>query len=138
MTLKTRELFTSSSQSAFPRLFPKTTVPAQFATGSGTLTEGTLVAWNSSDGLWYVWDGDGSAQYAKVDGVVYGADVALHASGEVMGTVMTAGDMHYTDILAINVTTGGYGTAVELKADLRAVEVRYKNLRTIGLDLTPE
>ena len=139
MALEQKIFRTESSQSGTVHLepFQGGVSSVQFATGSGTLVIGTLVAWTAATGLWHVWDGDGTAEDAKIDGVVY-SDVDLSGSGEIIGAVMTAGEADYTSLLKVNVTDGSYGTANELKADLRVMILRDKNIRVKGLDLMPE
>ena len=139
MALQNKVFRSTSTQAALPRIEPEFVTQAMFAaTGAAaTYAIGTLVAWDVATGHWAVWDGDGSAQYARVDGVVW-SEVVPSTAGEIMGSVMTKGAFHYDDILTINVTDGSYGTAAELRADLQIEAIKTRGLRVIGLKGTPE
>ena len=86
----------------------------QFASGSGTLAFGTVLAKNSS-GNYIVWDGDATDITGKPVGFVYQpGGVVLSGSGEVMGTVMKAGRAHVDDIPLV-AGSSGY-TLAQIKA----------------------
>ncbi len=135
MATQPKTFFTTASQGAIPRMEPHYVTRAEFAAGTGTLLKGTAVAWDDDAGTWSVWDPSGSADQAKIDGFVW-VEHDLDASGETIGAVMTAGEVHYDDVLEVNVTE--YGSAPDFATACKAIEVRYKNLRVVGLTGTPE
>lgn len=139
MAIVNKVFFTTTAQGTLPRMEPDVVTNGLFAaTGSiATYIPGTLIAWDVGTGFWQVWDGNGTAQHAKVDGVVW-SEVVTSAGGEVMGAIMTRGAFHYNDILTINVTDGSYGTAAELRGDLQIAALKERGLRVWGLKGTPE
>lgn len=132
------ELFSSSTSAAKLRMESRYSSRSLFAAGSGTLKVGTAVSYDASTGHWAVWDGDGTNYQENIDGFVVSDDVALHASNEVIGVVMTQGTIHYDDAVKVNVTDGSYGTAAELQAELKTDAFRQKNLTVIGYSLSIE
>lgn len=139
MALQNKVFRSTSTQAALPRIEPEYVTQGIFAATSpaATYAIGTLLSWEVADGFWYVWDGNGSAARARVDGVVW-SEVVTSTAGEIMGAVMTKGSFHYDDILTINTVTASYGTAAELRGDLQIEAMKTRDLRVIGLKGTPE
>lgn len=73
----------------------------------------TPVARNSSTGFWVPWDANGSNATDTMLGLVWPEAITLSEDGEVQGSVMLAGKVHYEDILA-----AVEERAVEVEADL--------------------
>lgn len=94
---------------------PVVTVQPASITGGGTLTATETPA--------------GVAAAGQVSGVVWPDPIVLAAGGEVLGQVMTEGEVHYDDL----VLPAGQ-TADNLKANLRNVETRRLGLVIEGLE----
>lgn len=139
MAIGNKVFRTTTTQGALPRIEPEFVTQAIFAqTGAiATYVIGTLVAWDVGTGFWQVWDGNGTTEHAKVDGVVW-SEVVTSASVEIMGAVMTKGSFHFDDVLQINTVDAAYGTEAELIADLQIAAMKTRDLRVIGLKGTPE
>lgn len=102
--------------------------PKTFASGSGTLERLTPVAFNTSSTKWVVWTNGGSNGTGTIKGFIWPDPVVLSASGEVLGNVMTAGLIHFADIVVPYGETSG-----NLKTALRGT-VRALGFTIQGLD----
>lgn len=141
MALEKNALFSSATEGAYLRLMPDengvgTAVFAATGGGAETYVHGTAVTWATTG--WTVWDGTASGSATAIYGFVYGDDVVTDTTNDVVGVVMTAGEIHYADALAVNVTDGAYGNQAQLEAALQSITMRERNLRTVGLTGTPE
>jgi hypothetical protein len=114
-----------------------TAVFAATAGGAATYVHGTAVTWATSG--WTVWDGSDVNSATGIYGFVYGDDVVTDTTNDVVGVVMTAGEIAYADAKAVNVDGAvAYGTDAQLIAALQSITMRERNLRTVGLTGTPE
>lgn len=74
----------------------------------------TPVSINTATGKWAAWDANGSNGLDQMEGLVWPDPITVKTSGEVLGTVMLAGKVHYEDVLA-----AVEDRAVEVEADLQ-------------------
>lgn len=95
------------------RAFPTQSHPKTFANVAGgpTLARLTPVAYNTSTNKWVAWDAYGGNDVETIRGFVYPEAIVLDATNDVIGVVMTEGNIHYDDIA---LPTG------EVEADLKA------------------
>lgn len=99
--------------------------PKTFASGSGTLAPLTPVGYNSSTNKWIVWSATTVAGFdGTISAFVWPNPVTLSGSGEVLGNVVTAGQIHFGDIVLPDGET-----LSNLKAACRT------GLRQLGIDL---
>lgn len=111
-TYNDNELFTSVDRDPFPRIkpdhaYPKTLGPIATAP---ELEVGTPMAYDTDNDYWIVWSATTTGDAETIRGFIYPEPVQTHASNEVMGIVMVAGEIHFDDII---LPTG------EAKGDLR-------------------
>jgi len=100
MALNENELYASSSKDPFPRIKPVHQYPKKFANVASApeLAVGTPVAFDNVNNEWVVWSAGGTNDNSTIRGFVYPLPIQLHASDEVLGVVMVAGEIHYDDI----------------------------------------
>lgn len=98
--------------------------PKTFATGSGTLTPLTPVTFNTSTSKWVVWANGGANGTGTIKGFVWPNPVVLSGTGDVLGQVVTSGQINFGDV----VLPGGE-TLANLKIACR------DGLRQIGIDM---
>lgn len=102
MALNENELYSSSTKSPFPRIKPVHQYPKKFGSVAAApeLAVGTPLAYDSDNDQWAVWSNGGTVTGVDtIRGFVYPVPVQLHASEEVLGIVMVAGEIHYDDIV---------------------------------------
>lgn len=118
MALNANELYASSSKDPFPRIKPVHQYPKKLGAVASAplLAVGTPMAYDTDNDQWVVWSNGGTVTGASsIKGFLYPIPVQLHASDEVLGVIMVAGEIHYDDI----VLPSGE-TAADLKTELRA------------------
>lgn len=118
MSLNENELYASASKDPFPRIKSDHQYPKKFGAVASApeLAVCTPVAFDSDNDQWVVWSNGGTVTGADtIRGFVYPIPVQLHASDEILGVVMVAGEVHYDDI----VLPSGESVA-DLKAALRS------------------
>jgi hypothetical protein len=119
------ELYSSSSKNPFPRIQSQHQYPQTFGpvASAPELAVGTPVAFDTSNKRYVVWSNGGTVAGADtIVGFVHPLPIQLHATKEVLGIVMSAGEIHYDDI----VLPDGESEA-DLQTAIRA------NLRARGL-----
>jgi hypothetical protein len=130
MTLNSNELYASASKDPFPRIQPVHQYPKKFGpvASAPELAVGTPVAFDTSNKRWVVWSNGGTVAGADtILGFVYPLPVQLHATEEVLGIVMMAGEIHYDDI---QLPAGE--TEADLKTAIRA-NLAARGLYVVGL-----
>jgi hypothetical protein len=128
MALNANELYASSSKDPFPRIKSVHQYPKKITAiaAASLLAVGTPMAYDSDNDQWVVWSNGGTVTGADtIRGFLYPIPVQTHASDQVLGMVMVAGEIHYDDI----VLPSGE-TAADLKTAIRA------NLAARGLYVT--
>lgn len=105
-----------------------------FAAGSGTLPVGTPLYMDLTTGLYAKVVVGALAATNDIFGVVWPADVALSAGGEVLGTVMFRGQVDYNDLLALQVATVLAGTVQQLKDVCRKPSNRERGINVVNID----
>lgn len=102
MALNANELYDSSSKDPFPRIKPVHQYPKKLGAvaSAPTLTVGTPMAYDEDNDQWVVWSNGGTVTgVSTIKGFLYPIPVTLHASDEVLGVIMVAGEIHYDDIV---------------------------------------
>ena len=120
MALHSKELFASASVNPFPRAKPTMVLTKKFAAlaGAPTLAVLTPVGVVTATGLWGPWNNANTpAGTGTIRGFVYPTALTLHATNEVIGTVMVAGEIHHDDVPLYSSETQPNLTAA-LKLDL--------------------
>lgn len=141
MALNTNELYSQTSRGPLPRIQyaagPGAVKVVTFAGGTAeTLPLGTPVFVAAATGfVAKLIPGSATAEQTEVWGFVCGHEVATAASGEVLGTIMVKGSIHYADVRAIQVAGTLAGSEANLQAALRKPIVRERGLVIEGLDL---
>lgn len=146
MALASNPLYQSATRGPLPSLIPaprqdsvRTVTFAADAGGSAvTLPIGTPVFVDSATGfVSKLVPGSATAQETEVWGFVYPKEVVIKATGggEVLGTVMIAGEVTYADLEALRAAGTLAGTAAQLKTALRKSIVRERGFTVNGLDL---
>lgn len=141
MALNTNELYSQTTRGPLPRMQyaagPGAVKIVTFAGGTAeTLPLGTPVFVAAATGfVAKLVPGSATAEQTEVWGFICGTEVKTAASGEVLGTIMTKGSIHYDDVLAIQTATVIAGTEAQLKTALRKPIVRERGLVIEGLDL---
>lgn len=126
MALDPREVYASTTQGAAKRIYPTANHVKEFATGTGTLLPGTVIAFNSSTNKWVPWANGGANDTGTPRAIVWPEAITLNASNEVNGVVMMAGRAHASDL--IDQATGN------LSANLTAaLRVGTTSLRQFGI-----
>ena len=128
MALNENELYSSSTKDPFPRIKSVHQYPKKFGSVAAApeLAVGTPLAFDSDNDQWVVWSNGGTVTGAStIRGFVYPVPVQIHASDEVLGIVMVAGEIHYDDIVL---------PSGESEADLQTA-IR-GNLAALGLYVT--
>ena len=138
MAIQTNQLYSESTRGPLPAIQPAqgpgALVTRTFGAGSDTLPVGIPVCIVPATGLLDVCDPDQASTNLHelvVYGFVYPAPITRSASGEVLGTVMLKGSIHY-DVIAAHLTQLT-GTAQQLKDMLRAPAVQARGLFIDGL-----
>lgn len=105
-----------------------------FISASDTLPVGTPICVVPASGLLDICDPDEgtNAWEIVIEGFVWPQPVIRSGSGEVTGTYMKMGQIHYDDVLSL--LTQLTGTAQQLKDMLRKPAVRQNGLHIDGLD----
>lgn len=140
MALQTNQLYAEASRGPLKRIQPAEGPGAVtvrlFKTGSGTLPVGTPVYVEAASG--FVVKIDPSVALGATNavfGIVWPSDVTLNGSGEVHGTVMERGSVHYDEIRAVQVAAVIGGTEQQLKDVLRQPANRERGIYIEGLTL---
>lgn len=138
MAIQTNQLYSESTRGPLPAIQPDqgpgSVVVRTFGAGSDTLPVGIPVCIVPATGLLDVCDPDqvsNNLHELEVAGFVYPAPIVRSASGEVLGTVMLKGSIHY-DVIVAHLTQLT-GTAQQLKDMLRKPAVRERGLFIDGL-----
>lgn len=105
-----------------------------FISASDTLPVGTPICVVPASGLIDITDPDegSNAWETVIEGFVWPSPIVRSGSGEVTGTYMRRGSIHYDEVLAL--LTQLTGTAQQLKDMLRKPGVRNAGLHIDGLD----
>ena len=115
MALNPNEKFTTTTGvGSGKRIFPTSAQAMVFAAGTGTLAEGTPVAFDTSVGFWKLFQDAGINGIGVIKGFLT-KPVTLDSDEEVMGVVMLNGRIHIDDIPIVT----GY-TLAQLKAKIKA------------------
>lgn len=97
------------------RIFPTSQQPKTFAAGTGTIANGTPVAFNTATKLWVVWTNGGVDGTGTIKGFLNVHEVegehTLVVGSETLANVMLTGRIHRDDVVL---------PAGELQADLDA------------------
>lgn len=126
MALDPREVYASTTQGAAKRIYPTALHVKEFATGTGTLQPGTVVAFNSSTLKWVPWANAGANDTGTPRAIVWPEAIVLKAGSEVNGVLLMAGRVHASDLL--DQATG------DLSANLiAALRVGTTSLRQFGI-----
>lgn len=110
------------------RVWPLSARPVEFAAGSGTLPLLRALAYNTSTNKWVPWTTGGANGTGTIRAFVWPKPITLHATDEVLGVVLMAGDVHFKDIPVAG------GTEAELIAAIR-VPPAGESLRALGIHI---
>lgn len=101
MAIQPTDLLSSSSRTAAKRIFATYSSPKQFANVAGApeLAAGTPVVYDTSAAKWKVWTAGGANGTGTIRGIVWPDAIQLHATNDVIGTVMLRGRAHADDIV---------------------------------------
>ena len=136
MTLQKEELFDSTSLSSPLRMkvVGDGLKVVEFASGSALLPVGMPMALNSSTGKWVVYTKSGSNDTSNIRGFVYGFEVQLSGSGEVLGVILTRGSVYRSDVNTAAILALAAGSPNE--SDLNgALAAGTPTLRELGIDV---
>ena len=99
MALKTNELFSSTTKSAFPRIAPTRVFVRKLTNDAGapTLAVGTPLVYDAANDEWRTWV-DADAGTNQIDGFLYPDEVTLDATNQSLAQVMVAGSIHRDDV----------------------------------------
>lgn len=145
MALQTNQLYSESSRGPRKRIQPGDGPGAVavrlFKTGSGTLPVGTACYIEAASGFLVKIDGTAVPGATNaVAAIVWPTDVVLNGSGEVHGTVMMRGSIHYDELEALRAAdvfgANASATSQKLKDICRETGVRTRGLVIEGLTLT--
>lgn len=124
MALVTNELFQSNSRDPAKRIVAKEILPKQFASGTGTIPAGALVAFDTSLGFWAPWSNAGANGRALMKGIAWPDPIELDAGGEVLGQVMLRGSAHRDDIELNGETQGDVDTELQEEARNLGIDIQ--------------
>lgn len=131
MALNPNELYNGPvTQARDKRIAPEILKPKEFASGSGTLAVGCVVAFNSSTKKWVPWANGGANDTGTPRGIVFPFAITLDSDEEVIGQVMLGGRAHASDL--IDNATGDL--SANLTAALRSVTIS-PTLRELGITI---
>ena len=135
MALEPRELFTSNTKGALPRIEPSRAHPRTFAQAGAvkTLPVGTALGRVTATGEYTEFDPAGADGSEKIRGFVASVEVEVSDTGEVVGTVMLEGQIHRDDIIA------DLATGAQLETELRSLSpsMRERGFDIVGLTQVP-
>lgn len=110
MALQTRELWAGPTNvPVTPRMTANKVAVVKLAAGTALLPQGTPLARNSSTGFWVPFTQGGMNDTATIRAFVYDAPIQLVSGGEVLGVVLTDGEVYEADVntAAIRAVLGG-------------------------------
>lgn len=129
MALGPNELTSSVDQTAYPRIYPYEggvrSKKLASSVGAEKLEVGTPLAFDTVTQNWKVWAFGALNGGDKVKAVVYPDPIQLDAANEVLGNVLTRGEIHAEDVLL---------PAGQLQANLDAA-LRDPDLHDRGIDV---
>lgn len=122
------QVSSAAGPAAMLRYLAKTIQPKNFTANIGTLAPLTPVAFNTSTGFWTKFADSGANGTGTIGGFVGPDGLVSHATENVLGNVILAGDIHLDDIPIIS----GY-TLAQLKTAIIASLLRSKGFRIQGM-----
>lgn len=137
MAVTPRNLKTSTTVGAYPRIVPTKIEARTFAADAGAaaveLPVGCPVAFNTSTDLWVPWVNGGANSTNDIRGVVFPKPITIFATGggETVGAVMLRGEIHIDDFVLL----AAQGTAAQLKVRLQDGG-QAPTPRELGLDIS--
>lgn len=135
MALYKRPLMSTSSESALTRMQADRVGTGKLLAGTAvTYVEGTPLTWTAASNGWEPWDGNvANTPKDVIYGFLYQESVTRHATEDVIVAIMTAGEIHYNDVLtAVEYPATDMGSEAEMVTAFKRADFREKNLRVAG------